>query len=81
MSSNGKHHRPSRDRDIFNVLRAIQGKSATEVSRKTYVSASTIRKWRLPVAKGGVRYPQHHTLSAVAATAGLEFRLVEKGTE
>lgn len=70
--------RPDRDQDIFKVLRAIRGLKPTDVASKTYVSAQTIRNWRKPVAQGGTRYPQHHTLRAVAAVAGLEFKLVEK---
>lgn len=68
--------RPTRDQEIFAVLRAIRGMSPKDVSQKTYVSASTIRNWRRPVNQGGTRYPQHHTLAAVAKIAGLEFKLV-----
>lgn len=68
-------HRPERDRTIFEVLHAIKGMTAAEVARDTYVSASTIRNWRK--ANGtGTRYPQHHTLAAVARTQGLAFKLV-----
>lgn len=69
-------HRPDRDRTIFAVLHAIQGRKASEVASKTYVSASTIAKWRRRVEDGGTRYPQHHTLEAVARVAGLKFALV-----
>jgi len=68
-------HRPDRDRMVFEVLHAIKGKSATEVARDTYVSPQTIRNWRKS-GGSGTRYPQHHTLAAVARTVGLEFKLV-----
>lgn len=68
--------KPERDRTVFEVLHAIRDMKPTEVNQKTYVSAQTIRNWR----NMKVRWPQHHTLSAVAAVAGLEFRLVPKGT-
>ena len=68
--------RPERDRMVFDVLRAIRGQSPKEVAARTWVSPSTIRKWRLPLESGGVRYPRHATLAAVARTAGLEFRLI-----
>lgn len=67
-------HRPERDRMIFEVLRAIRNQTDREVAAKTYVSPSTIRNWR----NNTTRYPQHHTLSAVAATVGMEFKLVRK---
>lgn len=69
-------HRPERDRMVFEVLHAIQGRKASEVASKTYVAASTIAKWRKRIEDGGTRYPQCHTLAAVAAVAGLKFALV-----
>lgn len=69
-------HRPERDRMVFAVLRAIKGKSPTEAVKGTYVSPSTVAKWRLRIEDGGTRYPQHHTMAAVARAAGLEFQLV-----
>lgn len=68
-----KIHRPDRDREIFRVLRAIRGRKSSEVASKTYVAASTIQNWRT----GKTKYPQHHTLAAVARTAGLKYELVE----
>ena len=68
-----KPHRPERDREIFTVLRAIKGRKSSEVASKTYVAATTIQNWRT----GKTRYPQHHTLAAVARTAGLKYALVE----
>jgi transcriptional regulator with XRE-family HTH domain len=65
--------RPDRDREIFRVLRAIKGKKSSEVAKGTYVAASTIQAWRT----GKTKYPQHHTLAAVARTAGLKYELVE----
>jgi transcriptional regulator with XRE-family HTH domain len=61
---------------IFAVLRAIRDKTPTEVAKKTFVSPSTIAKWRKPLSEGGTRYPQHATLAAVARDGGLEFQLV-----
>lgn len=69
--------RPDRDRMVFEVLRAIKGKSAAEVARKTYVSPQTIRNWR---KVNGTRYPQAHTMAAVARVVGLELRLVRSNS-
>jgi|UppTromiDAQCA005_1034438.scaffolds.fasta_scaffold01648_1 DNA-binding phage protein len=71
--------RPERDRDIFRVLHAIKGMSAVDIAKKTYVSQQTIRNWRKTPAAGGTRYPQHHTLAAVANVAGLRFTLTPIG--
>lgn len=69
--------RPEYDRAVFEVLHAIAGRSALSVPKLTYVSASTIAKWRRGPKFGGTRYPQHHTLAAVAKVAGLRWKLVE----
>jgi transcriptional regulator with XRE-family HTH domain len=66
-------HRPDRDREVFRVLQAIKGRKSSEVAKNTYVRASTIQAWRT----GKTKYPQHHTLAAVARTAGLKYALVE----
>jgi transcriptional regulator with XRE-family HTH domain len=66
-------HRPERDRNIFKILRAIKGMKSGDVANKTYVAQSTIQNWRT----GKTRYPQSHTLSAVAEVAGLKFDLVQ----
>lgn len=78
MKSKSKVRRPEYDRTVFEVLHAIAGRKASEVASKTYVSASTIAKWRKGPKYGGTRYPQHHTLAAVAKVAGLRFSLVDK---
>lgn len=65
-------HRPERDRAIFEVLRAIKDMKTGQIARRTYVAASTINNWR----NNKTKYPQHHTLAAVARVAGLEYRLV-----
>lgn len=65
-------HRPERDNAIFEVLHAIKGQSHAEVAARTYVSPATIAAWR----NNKTRYPQHHTLAAVAATVGLSYKLV-----
>ncbi len=73
-------HRPERDRAVFELLRAIRGKSAKEISeRATYgkglgnVTKATIYNWR---KSEGVRYPQHLTMVAVARAVGLEYKLL-----
>lgn len=68
--------RPEYDKAVFVVLHAVKGVSATNLASQTYVSASTIAKWRRGPKFGGTRYPQHHTLAAVAAIAGLKWALV-----
>lgn len=70
--------RPLYDRTVFEVLHSLAGQSAGSIAKQTWVSPSTIRKWRLGYEHGGTRHPQHSTLAAVAAVAGLEFRLVKK---
>lgn len=65
-------HKPERDRAIHEVLVAIKGIPATQIAAKTWVSHSTISRWR----NGQTRYPSHTTLEAVARTVGLEFKLV-----
>lgn len=72
-----KHpEKPAYDAIVFDVLHAIKGRKASEIAAQTWVSQSTIAKWRLGYEHGGTRWPQHATLAAVAAVAGLEFRLV-----
>ncbi len=56
----------SRDREMFMVLRVIMHHSDGEVARKSGVSASTIKKWRLSIKDGGTRHPRLHTLRQVA---------------
>lgn len=68
--------RPEYDHMVFDVLHALEGRKATEIANATWVSPSTIRKWRKGPVLGGTRYPQHMTLAAVAAVAGLKFVLV-----
>ena len=68
--------RPEYTRATFEVLHAIRDMSPGEIAGKCYVSASTIYKWRKGWNNGGTRYPQHHTLLAVARVAGLTFKLV-----
>lgn len=68
--------RPEYTRATFEVLHAIRDMTPGEVASKCYVSASTIYKWRRGWQNGGTKYPQHHTLLAVARVAGLTFKLV-----
>lgn len=67
---------PEYTRATFEVLHAIRDMTPAEVASKCYVSASTIYKWRKGWKNGGTKYPQHHTLMAVARVAGLKFKLV-----
>jgi len=78
-------HRPERDRAVFELLRAIKGKTAREISeRATYgrglgnVTKATIYNWR---KTEGVRYPQHLTMVAVARAVGLEYKLLRTNTD
>ena len=71
------HIRPEYDRAVFEVLHAIRGRSALSISKLCYVSPGTISKWRRGHKYGGTRYPQHHTLAAVAKVAGLKWILVD----
>lgn len=73
--------KPDHDAATFDVLHALRGRTAAEIAARTWVSASTIRKWRRGYERGGARYPQHATLAAVAAVAGLRFALVPMAKE
>lgn len=77
MSKFNRPIRPEYDRAVFEVLHVIRGRSANSISKLTYVSPGTISKWRRGPKFGGTRYPQHHTLAAVAKVAGLKWVLVE----
>jgi len=68
--------KPEYDQDVHRVLNALAGMSANKIACQTWVSASTIAKWRRGYEHGGTRHPEHSTLSAVAAVAGLRFTLV-----
>ena len=76
MVKHRRFHRPDRDREIHRVLQAVREMTPGQISRKCFVSASTIRNWR---RVNGTRYPQHCTLSAVARLAGLRYDLVPIG--
>ena len=73
--------KPEYDRDVHRVLNALAGMSANKIAKQTWVSAGTIAKWRLGYENGGTRHPQHSTLSAVAAVAGLRFTLVPEAVK
>jgi len=68
--------RPDHDRAIFTVLHAIRDMKPSEIAAKSFVSASTIYKWRKGWQNGGTRFPQHMTLAAVARIAGFKWELV-----
>lgn len=67
-----------KDRDVFDVLRLIRGKTPAEVSRDSGVSASTIAKWRWRLQDGGTRWPRHDTMRKVVESAGYRYALVEQ---
>lgn len=77
MSKFNRPVRPEYDRAVFEVFHALAGVPATQIAKKTWVSAGTISKWRRGPKFGGTRYPQHATMSAVAKVAGLKWVLVE----
>lgn len=71
-----------RSRMIFAVLQTIKTKGVNEVSAMTRksgdnrgVSPDTIRRWYLPVKKGGTRYPSSRTLESVATAMGYHFEV------
>lgn len=65
--------RPERDRDVHAVLNAVRHMTAAEVARAAGVSAATVTSWR----RLKTRWPQHYTLSQVAAAAGKRYVLVD----
>jgi DNA-binding phage protein len=69
----------SRDREVFELLRAIVDMKASTVARKSGVAASTIAKWRKPLKEGGTRHPQFHTMQKVARAVGMRFQLMPAG--
>jgi transcriptional regulator with XRE-family HTH domain len=68
-------HYPERDREVFRVLRAIRGMSAPELSRKTFLSSTTVYNLR-KAGPTATRYPRHLTLVALAEAAGLAYTLI-----
>jgi hypothetical protein len=79
-------HRPDRDRAIFELLRAIKGRTAKEIAEKASygkgcgnVTQATIYNWRK--AKNATRYPRHLTMVAVARAVGLEYKLLRTNKE
>jgi transcriptional regulator with XRE-family HTH domain len=68
-------HYPERDREVFRVLRAIRGMSAPDLSRKTFLSATTVYNLR-KAGPTATRYPRHLTLVALAEAAGMTYELV-----
>ena len=67
-----------RDREVFELLRAVINMKNSEIARKAGISASTIAKWRKPVKDGGTRHPQLYTMQKVARAAGMVFKLVPR---
>ena len=66
----------TRDREVFELLRAVREKTNKEVAEKAGISPSTIANWRRPVQQGGTRRPQFYTMQRVARAAGMAFKLV-----
>lgn len=69
--------KPEYDAAVFDVLHGLQGIPATKIAEQTWVSASTISKWRRGYEHGGTRHPTHSCLSAIARVAGMEFKLTQ----
>lgn len=69
--------RPDYDRDIFQLLRAIRGKTPAEISRQSFLSASTISNLRKGPSHGGTRWPRHTTMCELARIAGRKWALVD----
>jgi len=65
----------SRDREVFDLLRAIRESSNREIAERAGISASTIANWRRPINEGGTRHPQFYTMQRVARAAGMAFQL------
>lgn len=77
--------RPGRDRQIFSLLRALSGKTPTQIARMAAkrgykIAPTTIAKWRISPTKGGTKFPQHYTMMAAAKAVGMEFALVPEAT-
>ena len=73
---------PSYHHLTFAVLRALRGLSPTAVSRGAEeaghsVSPSTIRRWRIPPAKGGTRYPQAAKLDAALSAVNCKLTVTK----
>lgn len=70
--------KPQQDHLLHKVLNALaqQGIKPSEVSKRSFLAASTIRKWQLGYENGGTRYPQGVTLQAAANVAGFTLELV-----
>ena len=74
--------RPERDRMAFEVLHAIRGVSAEEISRRASqagfsVCAQSVRNLRADVKYGGTRFPQCYTLQAMLSAIGKGFGVVD----
>lgn len=68
--------RPEYDHRVHDVLNAVAGISTATLAERTFLSATTIRKWRLGPKYGGTRYPLGVNLEELARVAGLTMKLV-----
>ena len=76
LARKAKHQRPDIDPDLARVLDLIDGYSAGDLAKRSFVGRSTIYNWR----RGKVKRPAHYTITEIARLVGAEFRLVDKRT-
>lgn len=70
-----------RDREIFNVLRLIRGKTPKEVALAAGVCEATVRKLRYSLKDGGTRRPFAATLRSIAESQGYTYTLQPIGSD
>jgi hypothetical protein len=73
-----KGWRPERDAAVFEVLKHLSGLKPAELSSRSGLARSTIRKWYKRPADGGTRYPQHISLTAALAAVGKKFTITDE---
>lgn len=79
------NHDARKDRLIFEVQRALKGLTYKEMcegtetdnKQKKPVAINTVRKWWIPVDKGGTRYPRAHTMDRILMAHGLKLGIVQ----
>lgn len=85
MKPNGKSHLPrygkellrgEKDRLVFEVLHSVRGMDCKEAAGNA-CAPGTIRNWRLPLSRGGTRYPRAITLNAVLHAHGKKLGVVD----
>lgn len=74
-----KVHVPgTRDRQMFALLRIVQGHKGTDVASRAKISPSTVYKWRKHPKDGGTVYPKMHTMELVLSAFGYTLEVVKK---